>query len=46
METPRERLSRLETSELEERDREGYEMRPQDDDAVDAWLSEADWPTK
>jgi hypothetical protein len=46
MEILRERLRRLEISELEERDREGYEMRPQDDDAVDAWQSEAAWPAE
>ena len=42
----REHLKRLEIRELEERDRKGYEMRPQEDDDLGAWESEAAWPTE
>ena len=42
----REHLRRLAIRELEERDRRGYEARPQADDEADAWQSEAVWPTE
>ena len=42
----REHLRRLAIRELEERDRKGYEARPQADDEVGAWQSEAVWPTE
>jgi metal-responsive CopG/Arc/MetJ family transcriptional regulator len=42
----REHLRRLEIRELEERDRKGYETRPRKDDELDAWESEAAWPTE
>lgn len=36
-------LKRLETGELEERDRKGYEMESKDTDALSRWESEAVW---
>jgi metal-responsive CopG/Arc/MetJ family transcriptional regulator len=43
----REHLRRLEIRELEERDRKGYQSRPQqDDDELSAWEAEASWPVE
>ena len=39
----REHLRRLEILELEERDRKGYQVSPQD---AEAWESEAAWPAE
>jgi len=39
-----EHLRRLEVRELEERDRKGYQIRPQDGDLLAGWESEAAWP--
>jgi hypothetical protein len=41
----REHLGRLETRELEERDRKGYEMGRQRGDDLSGWESEAAWPS-
>ena len=40
----REHLRRLEILELEERDRGGYQARPQTADELAGWESEAVWP--
>ena len=40
----REHLKRLEIRELEQRDRKGYELGPQQDDELPGWESEAAWP--
>ena len=42
----REHLRRLEIRELEERDRKGYRVSPQDGDEVSGWESEAAWPAE
>ena len=42
----REHLRRLEIRELEERDRKGYQTRPQDGDELSGWESEAAWPVE
>ena len=42
----REHLRRLEIRELEERDRKGYRVIPQDGDEVSGWESEAAWPAE
>ena len=42
----REHLRRLEIWELEERDRKGYQVSPQDGDEVSGWESEAAWPAE
>jgi metal-responsive CopG/Arc/MetJ family transcriptional regulator len=41
-----EHLRRLEVRELEERDRKGYQIGPQDGDQLSAWESEAAWPAE
>lgn len=40
----RHHLKKLETQELEERDRKGYQTTPPQDDELSAWESEAAWP--
>jgi len=40
----REHLKRLEIAELEERDRKGYTLAPQEDHDLAGWESEAAWP--
>jgi hypothetical protein len=40
----REHLRRLKIRKLEERDRKGYRARPQTNDEVTVWESEAAWP--
>ena len=40
----REYLKRLQTRELEARDRKGYQMAAPGDDELSAWGSEAAWP--
>ncbi len=42
----REHLKKLEIRELEERDRKGYEMKPQRDEELSGWESEAVWPAE
>jgi metal-responsive CopG/Arc/MetJ family transcriptional regulator len=41
----RQHLKRLEARELEDRDRKGYEILPDDPDERSIWESEAVWPT-
>jgi hypothetical protein len=38
------RSGKLEIRELEERDRKGYQVSPQDGDELSDWESEAAWP--
>ena len=40
----REYLRKLESRELEERDRKGYRVSPQDGDELSGWETEAAWP--
>jgi metal-responsive CopG/Arc/MetJ family transcriptional regulator len=40
----REHLRRLQARELEERDHQGYNLRPPQDDELSGWESEAAWP--
>jgi metal-responsive CopG/Arc/MetJ family transcriptional regulator len=40
----REHLKRLQTRELEARDRKGYQNAAPDDHELSAWESEAEWP--
>ena len=40
----REYLRKLESRELEERDRKGYRVSPQDGDELSCWETEAAWP--
>jgi metal-responsive CopG/Arc/MetJ family transcriptional regulator len=42
----REHLRRLEIRDLEERDRKGYQSRPQQNDELSGWEVEASWPVK
>jgi metal-responsive CopG/Arc/MetJ family transcriptional regulator len=37
-------LRKLESRELEERDRKGYRVSPQDGDELSGWETEAAWP--
>ena len=40
----REHLRKLEIRRLEERDRKGYRVSPQDGDELSGWETEAAWP--
>jgi metal-responsive CopG/Arc/MetJ family transcriptional regulator len=40
----RHHLKKLETQELEARDRKGYQTTPAQDEGLSAWESEAVWP--
>ena len=42
----REHLRKLEVRELEERDRKGYQVRPQQGDELSVWEPEAAWPAE
>jgi metal-responsive CopG/Arc/MetJ family transcriptional regulator len=42
----REHLRRLEIRDLEERDRKGYQTRPERDDELSRWEAEASWPVE
>lgn len=42
----REHLKRLEIQELEDRDRKGYQLKPQALDEMSYWESEAVWPAE